>query len=93
MRVDAEVLAILARRRGFDGRTLSLAHRLLVDGVSATDVAFEFGVHRSRVYAVRRQVLEAARSLRLIDVARLPGSVARVADAMRVPAGHAGRGD
>jgi hypothetical protein len=62
--ITPEVLESLARRRRFSVRTLDAARRLLVDGAPARTVADEFGLHLSRIYALRRQVLAAAQQLR-----------------------------
>ena len=58
--INGELLDRLARRHRFSPRTLQIAARLLIEGASAREVAREFGIHLSRVYAVRRQVLDAA---------------------------------
>ena len=58
--ITAEVLERLARRRRFSVRTLHAAQRLLIEQVPARVVATEFGLHLSRVYALRRAVLNAA---------------------------------
>ena len=61
--ITGELLDRIARRRRFAPRTLHVARRLLVDGIPARVVAGEFGLHLSRIYAMRQQVLEAARSM------------------------------
>ena len=54
--ITSDMLERLARRRRFAVRTLHVAKRLLVDRVQARAVAAEFGLHLSRVYAIRQQV-------------------------------------
>jgi hypothetical protein len=84
--ITCEMLDRIARRRRFAPRTLHVARRLLVDGTPARIVASEFGLHLSRIYAMRRQVLDAARSMK-----RPPLPVARPAAPDRSQAGPNGR--
>ncbi len=64
--VSPEILEILARRRRFSARSLHVAKRLLVDLTPAREVATEFGMHLSRIYAIRKQIVSAAQGARAV---------------------------
>lgn len=86
MAITGELLDRIARRRRFAPRTLHVVKRLVVDGIPARIVAGEFGLHLSRIYAMRQQVLDAAKSMQRPP---LPAGPSAVRD--RSPAGPNGR--
>jgi len=71
-RLSSETLETLARRRRFAARSLHVAKRLLVDQAPARLVAAEFDLHLSRIYAIRRQILNAALEARSGQANALP---------------------
>ena len=68
--MSPEILEILARRCRFSARSLHVAKRLLVDLTPAREVATEFGMHLSRIYAIRKQILSAAQGVRAVPVGK-----------------------
>lgn len=62
MKIDGALLQLLEGRRGFDDKTLAIARQLLVEGNAAKVVAYSNGVSTQRVYAIKKQILEALSS-------------------------------
>lgn len=63
--IDHATLDRIAQQRRFEPRTLEIAKRLFLHGEPAKRLAVEYGVNIQRVYAIRREVLEAARTVAL----------------------------
>ena len=95
--ITSDVLERLARRRRFAVRSLDVARRLLIDRAPAREVAAEFGLHLSRVYAIGQQVRAAAQAMLrsggpgLDEPSIRPPSGVRPV-ARRVPTDRTGRG-
>jgi hypothetical protein len=63
--VNLELLERIASQRKFQSETLEIAKRVLVYGHKPKNVAAEFGVNHQRVYAIRKEVLAAIKTLAL----------------------------
>jgi hypothetical protein len=63
--ITLELLEQIAAQRNFEPKTLQIAKRLLIDGHAPKRLSSEFGVNHQRVYAIRKEVLAAARQSRL----------------------------
>ena len=63
--VDLELLERIATQRRFQPDTLEIAKRLMVYGETPKRLSAEFGVNVQRVYAIRKEILVAARALAL----------------------------
>jgi hypothetical protein len=63
--IDLELLERIAGQRRFEGRTLEIAKRLFIHGETPKALAMEYGILIQRVYAIRREVMQAAEALRL----------------------------
>jgi TrfB plasmid transcriptional repressor len=63
--IDHGTLDRIAQQRRFEPRTLEIAKRLFLHGEPAKRLAVEYGVNIQRVYAIRREVLDAGRTIAL----------------------------
>jgi hypothetical protein len=65
--IDVQLLERIALQRRFESRTLDIAKRLFIHRETPKRVASEFGVNLQRVYAIRKEILAAARDAALPD--------------------------
>ena len=63
--IDLALLERIAEQRRFGTRTLEIAKRLFIHGVTPKHLSIEYGVNLQRIYAIRREVLAAAEALAL----------------------------
>lgn len=63
--IDLSLLERIAQQRRFEERTLEIAKRLFVHGETPKRLSVEYGVNIQRVYAIRKEVLAAAKALDL----------------------------
>lgn len=59
--IDQVTILRIAKRRRFSAETVEIAKRLFVDGEKPIALATEYQLKSQRIYAIRRQFLEAAR--------------------------------
>jgi hypothetical protein len=58
--IDLALLELIAELRRFEPRTLEIAKRHFIHGETAKRLSVEYGLNVQRVYAIRREVIEAA---------------------------------
>jgi hypothetical protein len=58
-RMSASAFRKLLEKRQFTPQSIEIAYRLLVQGTPARTLAREYGLHATRVYAIRHRVLKA----------------------------------
>jgi len=97
--IDLELLQRIAEQRRFEERTLEIAKRLFVHGETPKRLSVEYGVNIQRVYAIRKEVLAAARAAALppgweeMTVRGPKALIARVRRLMAEAAGEDGDGE
>jgi hypothetical protein len=87
--IDLAQLERIAERRRFEDRTLEIAKRLFIHGEKPKRLSVEYGVNLQRVYAIRREILEAVKASTLPagwDQITLVGPKALIAEIRRVHA-------
>jgi hypothetical protein len=63
--IDFALLERIAEQRRFEARTLEIAKRLFIHGEQPKRLSLEYGVNLQRIYAIRAEVLAAAKAAAL----------------------------
>lgn len=63
--IDLPLIERIAAQRRFSPTTVQIAKGLFVEGFDARRLALEHGLHVKRVYAIRKEFLDAAQAMAL----------------------------